>query len=198
MEAPKRDTAWGPMEVHFQAAREAHAALQEAGLEVELHQPNLPIFAEEGEAKRLAKKKADEPHEWRGDAFLLLKDRERLLEALSLIREQLAFQQIVDVTAVDFDAEDSVLWGVYQVLSLTKKARLTLKVHLPKDDCRVASAVSVYPGADWHERESGEMYGITYEGHPDPRNILLPDDWVGYPLRKDYEFPEEYHGISCV
>ena len=54
-----------------------------------------------------------------------------------------------------------------------------------------------YRASQWHERECAEMFGITFVGHPDPRNILLPDDWVGYPLRKDYEFPKEYHGISC-
>jgi NADH-quinone oxidoreductase subunit C len=59
------------------------------------------------------------------------------------------------------------------------------------------SSVSVHRGAQWAERECGEMFGITFEGHPDPRNILLPEDWIGSPLRKDYEFPEEYHGISC-
>jgi NADH-quinone oxidoreductase subunit C len=57
--------------------------------------------------------------------------------------------------------------------------------------------VPVYRASQWHERECAEMFGIVFEGHPDPRNILLPDDWVGSPLRKDYEFPKEYHGISC-
>ncbi len=59
------------------------------------------------------------------------------------------------------------------------------------------TCVPVHRTCQWHERECAEMFGITFTGHPDPRNILLADDWVGYPLRKDYEFPEEYHGISC-
>ena len=59
------------------------------------------------------------------------------------------------------------------------------------------STVPVYRASQFHERECAEMFGITFTGHPDPRNMLLPDDWVGYPMRKDYEFPKEYHGISC-
>lgn len=201
MQAPQRDTAWGPMEVHFEAAREAAKALEEAGFPVELHEPNLPVFAPKGEGKRLAKKKKDEELEWRGDSYVLVKDRSRLVEAMRYLKQNLEYQTIIDVTGVDFDAEDENLWCVYQIMSLTKKARLTVKVLVPKEpkeDCQVDSVVPVYQGADWHEREAGEFFGITFHGHPDPRNILLPDDWVGHPLRKDYEFPEEYHGISCV
>ncbi len=196
---PRRDAAWGPMEILFEAARDASAALAAAGFEVELHEPNLPLFAPEGETKRLAKKHKEEnpEYEWRGDPYLLLKDRGRLLDACRFLRDQQGYEMLMDATAVDFDAEDEQLWGVYQLLSVGKKCRLSLKTFIPKADCRVDSVVPVYPAADWHEREAAEMYGITYEGHPDPRNILLPDDWVGHPLRKDYEYPEEYHGISC-
>ena len=198
MQAPKRDTGWGPMQVHFEAARQAAEAAKAAGYPVELHEPNLPIYAEEGESKRLAKKGADEEREWRGDSYLLLQDKSRLGEFGRFLRDKLGYDLIVDVTAVDYDAEDESLWGIYALLSLAHKARLTIKVHIPKAAPEIDSVTPVWPGASWHERETGEMYGITYAGHPDPRNILLPDDWVGHPLRKDYEFPEEYHGISCV
>jgi NADH:ubiquinone oxidoreductase subunit C len=59
------------------------------------------------------------------------------------------------------------------------------------------SSVGVHRAAQWHERECAEMFGINFRGHPDPRHILLPEDWIGFPLRKDYVFPDEYHGISC-
>ncbi|MBC8328614.1 MAG: NADH-quinone oxidoreductase subunit C [Planctomycetes bacterium] len=196
---PRRDTAWGPMEVLFEAARDAAAALQAAGFEVELHQPNLPVYAPEGESKRLAKKhKEEDPvHEWRGDPYLALKDRSRLLELCRFLRDELGYEVLMDATAVDFDAEDEHLWGVYQFLSVGRKRRLSLKTFIPKADCRVDSVTAVYPAADWHEREASEMFGVEYLGHPDPRHILLPDDWVGHPLRKDYQYPDEYHGISC-
>lgn len=199
MPEAQRDAGWGPVQAHAEAARAAAAALREAGLPVELHEPNLPVFAEADEAKLLARAhKEGGPRLWRGDPFLLLADRSRLLDLVRHLRDGLGYSLLVDVTAVDYDAAEPHIWGVYQLLSLARKSRLTVKVHIPKDDCRIQSVVGVYPGADWHEREAAEMFGITYEGHPDPRHMLLPDDWAGFPLRKDYKFPEEYHGISCV
>jgi NADH-quinone oxidoreductase subunit C len=60
------------------------------------------------------------------------------------------------------------------------------------------SVVRVWSGADWFEREAYDLFGIEFENHPDLRRLLLPPDWVGFPLRKNYEFPKEYNGISCV
>ncbi len=91
---------------------------------------------------------------------------------------------------------------VYHFQSFTHRHRFVLKVLLPrwKDDKpgelpEVPSVTSIWPGADWHEREVYDLSGIWFTGHPDLRRILLSEDWVGHPLRKDYEFPLEYHGI---
>ena len=78
-----------------------------------------------------------------------------------------------------------------------KSTPVAIKALLPKSALKMPSSAAIYRAAQWHERECAEMFGITFVGHPDPRNILLPDDWIGYPLRKDYVFPKEYHGISC-
>ncbi len=133
-----------------------------------------------------------------GDPFVLV-DPAQLVEFLRVCRddERLRFEQLVDLSATDPSKDDENLWLNVQLLSLTHRQRLAIKCLLPKDAARVASATAVYRAAQYHERECMEMFGITFVGHPDPRNILLPDDWVGYPLRKDYEFPKEYHGISC-
>jgi NADH-quinone oxidoreductase subunit C len=91
---------------------------------------------------------------------------------------------------------------VYHLSSFTHKHRFVLKVSLPrwKDDKpgelpEVPSVVKLWPAADWHEREVYDLSGVWFTGHPDLRRILLAEDWVGHPLRKDYEFPLEYHGI---
>jgi NADH-quinone oxidoreductase subunit C len=91
---------------------------------------------------------------------------------------------------------------VYHLSSLAHKHLLVLKVKTPrwKDDRpgqlpEVPSVSSVWKTALWHEREAYDMLGVWFTGHPDLRRILCPDDWVGYPLRKDYEMPLEYHGI---
>ena len=110
---------------------------------------------------------------------------------------RLAFELLVDLSAVDPSKDDPNLWIVVHLLSLTHRHRLEVKCSLPKAEAVLPTSTTVHRGAQWHERECGEMFGITFVGHPDPRNILLPDDWAGHPLRKDYEFPKEYHGISC-
>jgi len=134
----------------------------------------------------------------RGDPFVWV-DPEKLPAFLEVCRddERLSFELLVDLTAADPSKDDPNLWVVVQLLSLAYRHRLEVKCTLPKAAATLPTSVPVYRAAQWHERECGEMYGITFRGHPDPRNILLPEDWVGHPLRKDYVFPDEYHGISC-
>lgn len=72
---------------------------------------------------------------------------------------------------------------------------IAIKVRVPRDNGHAPSVADVWPAADWHERELYDMFGVIFDNHPDFRRILCPDDWVGYPLLKDYEFPLEYHGI---
>jgi NADH-quinone oxidoreductase subunit C len=133
-----------------------------------------------------------------GDPFVLV-DPRRMTEFLHLCRDDdaLSFEILADLTATDPKADDANLWVHVNLLSVTRRHRLAIKALLPKAAPSMPSSVPVYRAAQWHERECAEMFGITFAGHPDPRNILLPDDWVGHPLRKDYEFPKEYHGISC-
>jgi len=133
-----------------------------------------------------------------GDAYVII-DPKQVAEFLTVCRddEKLGFEQLVDISATDPAKDDENFWINIQLLSLQHKHRLAIKAMLPKDPGSLPTAAKVYRSAQWHERECAEMFGITFEGHPDPRNILLPDDWVGSPLRKDYEYPKEYHGISC-
>lgn len=76
---------------------------------------------------------------------------------------------------------------VYNVSSLSQPVKVEMKVFLPRDDPRVRSVVPIWAGANWHERETYDLFGVVFEAHPDFRRILLPEDWLGYPLRKDYE-----------
>jgi len=133
-----------------------------------------------------------------GDPFVWV-DPQLLPAFLQVCRDdhQLGFELLIDLTAVDPSKDDPNLWIVVELLSLAHRHRLAVKCTLPKSAASMPSSVVVHRAAQWHERECGEMYGITFSGHPDPRHILLPEDWSGYPLRKDYVFPEEYHGISC-
>jgi NADH-quinone oxidoreductase subunit C len=74
--------------------------------------------------------------------------------------------------------------------------RCALRAYVPVDNPRIASVSRVWRTADWHEREGYDMFGIVFEGHHDLRRILLPDDWEGHPLRKDYKVPDYYNGMK--
>ncbi len=106
----------------------------------------------------------------------------------------LSFDWLGCITAVDYVASDQ-LAAVYDLYSMQHDHWFAVKVYTSRDDPRIPSVMDLWPAADWHEREAFDMMGIVFEGHTDLRRILLPEDWEGYPLRKDYVFPREYHGI---
>jgi NADH-quinone oxidoreductase subunit C len=85
---------------------------------------------------------------------------------------------------------------VYHLASVALGHTIVLKTVIPADQPHVPSVAAVWRTADWHEREAFDMYGIVFDGHPDLRRILMPDDWEGHPLRKDYTVPEFYHGMK--
>ncbi len=114
--------------------------------------------------------------------------RERLQAVAEFLRDdaELRFNLLSDITATDRFPIEPRFDLNYQLLSLDRRERLRLKVHLAGNDPVAASVVSVWPGANWHEREVWDLFGIRFEGHPDLTRILMPDDWEGHPLRKDY------------
>jgi NADH-quinone oxidoreductase subunit C len=101
-------------------------------------------------------------------------------------RPELAFTFLAEITAVDFWPREPRFELVYILVSIQNKLRLRLKVRLHGGDARVASVSTVWPAANWLEREVWDLFGISFDGHPDPRRLLMPEDWDGYPLRKDY------------
>ena len=113
----------------------------------------------------------------------------RLYSTLACLKEKCGFDMLVDVTAVDYlhypDAKDR--FGViYALLNTTTGERLYVKTYLNEPDLKIPSAFPLWKGADWMEREVYDMFGIVFEGHPDLRRILMPEEFTSYPLRKDY------------
>jgi NADH-quinone oxidoreductase subunit C len=98
----------------------------------------------------------------------------------------LGFTFLAELTAVDYWPRDPRFELVYILVSIAHRARLRVKVRLPSDDVRVGTVTGVWPAANWLEREVWDLFGIVFDGHPDPRRLLMPEDWEGYPLRKDY------------
>ena len=120
--------------------------------------------------------------------------REDLLSALEAFRADpaLRFDFLSSVTATDWPGRDPRFWVVYEISSSDLHHRLRVKVGLHEDDLHVPSVTGLFPTADWHERETFDFYGVVFDGHPDLRRILLPDDWEGWPLRKT----EELGGVN--
>jgi NADH-quinone oxidoreductase subunit C len=101
-------------------------------------------------------------------------------------RADLAFTFLAELTAVDYWPREPRFELVYLLVSPSQRARLRVKVPLRGDDAHVATVSDVWPAANWLEREVWDLFGIVFDGHPDPRRLLMPEDWEGFPLRKDY------------
>jgi NADH/F420H2 dehydrogenase subunit C len=101
-------------------------------------------------------------------------------------RADLRYDLLVELTAVDFHPREPRFELFYLLVSIEHRRRLRLKVRLRGDSARVRTVTGVWPAANWLEREVWDLFGIVFEDHPDPRRLLMPEDWDGFPLRKDY------------
>ena len=128
------------------------------------------------------------------DPFIKIQP-EKIKEVSLFVREneQLRFDFLMCLSGLDLKGTLGVTYNLY---SMVHRHKMTLKVEVPTEIPDVPSVESVWKTANWHEREAFDMYGIRFTGHPDLRRMLLPDDWEGYPLRKDYEVPEFYNGMK--
>jgi NADH-quinone oxidoreductase subunit C len=115
---------------------------------------------------------------------------------------RMRFELCSGVSGVHYpDDTGAELHAVYHLLSMTYNRRVRLEVSMPDADPHVPSLVSIYPTSDWHERETYDMFGIIFDGHPSLTRILMPDDWPGHPQRKDYPLggvPVEFKGGSIA
>lgn len=121
------------------------------------------------------------------------------INAISLFlrdEERMQFDFLSSLSGVDYDEENLAV--VYHLYSFVHKHKLMIKVIVPKSQPNVKTVSNVWATADWHEREAYDLFGIIFDDHPDLRRILLPDDWEGYPLRKDYKVQEFYKGMKVT
>jgi len=133
-----------------------------------------------------------------GQVAVLLK-KDQIKDACLFLRDEpsLKMDHLADLTAVDYSRYPGDAGPrfevVYNLISTTYRHRIRLKVRVPEEDPRIDTVSSIWQTANWHERETYDLMGIIFDGHPDLRRILLPDDWEGYPLRKEYPLKD----IDC-
>lgn len=130
---------------------------------------------------------------------MLVVKKEALLNLLKLAKEELQFSVLYDLTAADHLHIEPYFHVIYVLHSPEMLAKLILKVQLDRESPVLPTATTLWPMANWFEREAYDFYGIRFEGHPNLKRLLLPDDWIGHPLRKDYpltEEPVQFKGVS--
>lgn len=148
----------------------------------------------------------------KGDPFVVVK-ADVLHDVIALLRDDARFlcTNLEVISSTDFPpmpakpatddtaavpAQEGRIETLYVVTSYQYKHQISVKVYLDRDGPRVASICDLYRCANWYERECYDLVGVDFTGHPDLQRILLPTDWVGHPLRRDYVFPEEYNGMK--
>ena len=121
---------------------------------------------------------------------------EKIVEAARVLKEKCGAEMLHQISGVDYPEHMEVVYHFARITS--EPGFICLKVSVPRDDPVVPTLAHEWRAANWGERETYDLVGIRFEGHPRLHRILLPEDWVGHPLRKDYEFPTDYHGIDCT
>ncbi|HZR11123.1 MAG TPA: NADH-quinone oxidoreductase subunit C [Myxococcales bacterium] len=132
------------------------------------------------------------------DAFLLVKPPD-LVEICRFLKDEpdLAFDCLMNLSAVDWPKKNQIEI-VYHLFSYQKRHSFILKAQLDRAAPEIASLEPVWKAADWLEREQYDLMGVQFTGHPDLRRIMMPDDWIGHPLRKDYKEPAQWHNITTT
>lgn len=135
----------------------------------------------------------------RGELTLHVR-REKLVEVAQVLRDDLKFEMCLGVSGAHYpDESGRELRALYPLLSLTRNQRVRIEVAAPDNDPHIPSVVEIWAGNNWHERETYDMFGIIFDGHPALTRIFMPDDWNGHPQRKDYPLggiPVEYKGAT--
>jgi len=134
----------------------------------------------------LQEKFSAQVQEFRSEVTVMLSP-EHNVEALQTLRDDFHFEMLVDLTAVDYWPEEAPRFHInYQLYSMSQNVLLRLRVPLKGNAPGLRSVEKIYPSANWYEREVFDMFGVRFEGHSDMRRIIMPADWEGHPLRKDY------------
>jgi NADH-quinone oxidoreductase subunit C len=130
------------------------------------------------------------------DPFIVV-DPAALVDVCQFLHEdaETSFDCLSNQSGVDYKDRIEV---VYHLFSYSKRHQAVLKVKLPRETPQVHTLESIWKSANWMEREIFDLLGVNFEGHSDLRRLLMPEDWEGHPLRKDFVEPKEYHGISTV
>ncbi|PIQ47334.1 MAG: NADH-quinone oxidoreductase subunit C [Cytophagales bacterium CG12_big_fil_rev_8_21_14_0_65_40_12] len=128
----------------------------------------------------------------------IIMDRQNLIEVMSFLQsdDQLYFDSLSCITGLDNGPEENSMEVIYNLYSIPFNHHLMVKVELERENPAIDSLTGLWKTADWHEREAYDLFGIHFNNHPDLRRILLPADWEGFPLKKDYQQQEYYRGVK--
>ena len=123
--------------------------------------------------------------EFRGEVTVTVAKQD-IVAICRFLKESLQYNLLTDVTAVDYLGKEPRFMAVYNLYSIPNKDRLRVKAPITESDCTIDTVSTLWNSANWLEREAYDLFGIIFTNHPDLRRILMTDDWVGHPLRKDY------------
>ncbi|MBM4159885.1 MAG: NADH-quinone oxidoreductase subunit C [Ignavibacteria bacterium] len=131
--------------------------------------------------------KTVEFHEFRGELTVVV-PKETIVDVCQLLKEdaELQFDLLADLCGIDMYTPAKRFGVIYNLYSLKNKHRIRIKTFVEEEDTRLASVTKVWGTADWHERETYDMFGIVFEGHPDLRRVYMPEEFEYHPLRKDF------------